>query len=426
MARNKVNVLLIALITITSYRYLPLQYSISSMESYRRIRDILPGKIQAVSRLQNTNALFGQKLIFNDDFENGIGKWFFSDPTRFKIIKSDDANHSLVLNMIPGGEFVHAIVKNSYRWNKYRVEADFLFPTNESNYIGFIYHFNQMNSRIDFGSIYVKGDGSYIRVNPHRDYNAQRTLYEEYKTKLTGEDSIRIGEWHHMKAEVIDNVCHFYVGDMSTPKITFDLFEYTSGGVGFKPRVVGDPVWIDNVSIESITEFSDTKTIKPEDIVYKPSELVTDWKVIGAFYGTQPEIEHGGYIPNKIYYENRSEYVWEDFSTDKRGCVVSGKLTEFVGGHNIAYFHTIILSETDREVNLNISSNEALAYWLNTEFLAYDDAMRYAWYDFWENPDHKGVSGPIHLKAGKNSLLIRVRGGKYAGGGFFVRLEKSK
>lgn len=374
--------------------------------------------------LSFSSLIFSQSKIFFDDFENGTDKWMFSDATRFKIINADDKEHGNVLNMIPGGEFVHALVKNSEGWNNYRVEADFLFPTNNHNYMALIYHYNQLGKRTDLGSIYVKGNGSYIRVNPRRDYNAQRTLYEEYKTPLTGEDSITIGKWHRMKAEVIDNVCHFYVGDMSTPKVTFDLFDYTSGSVGFKPRVIGDNVWIDNVAIESITEFSYKGEPKPENIVYKPEELITDWKMIGAFYGTQREIEKDGYISNKAYYEHDKKYVWEEFETDKRGCIVSCEITDFTGGKNIAYFHTIIRSEKEQTINLHISSNEALAYWLNGEFLGYDYPLRYAWFDFWENPEHAGQSGPINLKEGENSLLIRVRGGKYAGGGFYARIEK--
>ena len=365
-----------------------------------------------------------KSISFSDDFENGFQQWDLNVSEKIELIDSGDPNHRMVMSLNCGGEYVNALIKGSQGWTNYRLEADFLFPDSGDSYMGIIYNYNRSNGRVDFGSIYVKGNGSYIRVNPRRDYNAHRTLYEEFKTPLAGEEAIHIGTWHHVKAEVIDSVCHFYVGDMTVPKVTFDAFEWKSGRVGFKPRVVGEPVWIDNVTVESIEHFAYNGPTKPEGIRYEPEKLVADWQVIGPFCGTVPEIERDGYIPEKVYEKDGKKYQWKPFKTDKRGCVVSGCLTEFVGGKYIAYFHTTIQSDSAEIVNLHTSSNEALVYWFNGEFLGYDDAARYAWYDFWKNPDHKGVSGPIKLKPGTNSLLICVRGGKYAGGGFFVRLER--
>lgn len=374
-----------------------------------------------------SNAVFGQngnQISFSDNFENGLSKWDLNEAHKIQIIDSRNPAHGKVLALHAGGEFVSALIKGSEGWNRYKIEADFLFPDSGHSYMGLIYHYNKTAERTDFGSIYIKGNGSYIRINPRRDYNAHRTLYEEYKTPLAGADTIEIGKWQHFKAEVIDSVCHFYVGDIETPKVTFALFEFTSGQAGFKPRVVGDPVWIDNVSVSSIPEFSYNGPAKPQGILYEPEKLITDWQVIGPFCGNMLEVEADGYIPTKVYTENGREYTWQKFAPDKRGCLVSGRLTEFIGGRNIAYFHTIIEADSAEVVNLHTSSNEALAFWLNGEFLGYDDASRYAWYDFWKNPKHAGVSGQIKLKPGKNSLLIQVRGGKYAGGGFFVYIGR--
>jgi hypothetical protein len=369
--------------------------------------------------------VFGNnKISFYDDFEKGLNKWDLNVAQNIQIIESGQGEHGKVLALISGGEFVRAMIKGSEGWNRYKIEADFLFPDSGHSYMGLIYHYNRSEGRTDFGSIYVKGNGSYIRVNPRRDHNAHRTLYEEYKTPLEGNDAIKIGRWQHFKAEIVDSVCHFYVGDMTIPKVTFDAFEFSSGGVGFKPRVVGDPVWIDNVSVSSISELSYNGSRKPGGILYQPEKLVTDWQVIGPFCGNMLEIEADGYIVDKVYKENGKEYTWQKFATDKRGCVVSGRLTEFIGGKDIAYFHTIIDADSAEVVKLHTSANEALVFWLNGKFLGYDGASRYAWYDFWKNPDHDGVSGTIELKPGKNALMIQVRGGKYAGGGFFVYIGR--
>ncbi|MGH1366474.1 MAG: hypothetical protein ACRBF0_23130 [Calditrichia bacterium] len=366
-------------------------------------------------------------VFFYDDFENGLSKWDLNEPQNIQIVQSGDPVHGKVLKLTPGGEFVRALIKDSDGMNRYSVEADVLFPKAEHNYFGLIYHYNQTGDRIDFGSVYIKGNGSYIRVNPRRDYNAHRTLYEEYKTPLVGADAIVIGKWSRFKAEVIDSMCHIYVGDMITPKVTFDAFEFKSGSLGFKPRVVGGAFWLDNVRVSSIAQFSYKGPMQPGGIDYEPEQLITDWQVVGPFCGTLSELEKEGFQPEKIYTEHGgAANRWHKFTTDKRGCVVSGKLTEFTGGRNVAYFHTVIHADSAEVVNLHTSSNEAQAYWLNGEFLGYGRAARYAWYDFWKNPDHKGYSRRIKLKPGDNSLLIRVRGGKYAGGGFFAHIGREK
>jgi len=364
-------------------------------------------------------------LIFQEDFETGLGKWDISESDKIQLVDSGDPEHGKVMELTPGGEFVRALIKDSEGMNNYSIEADLLFPKKEHNYFGLIYNFQQSNTRTDFGSIYIKGNGSYIRVNPRRDYNAHRTLYEEYKTPLTGPDAIEIGKWARFKAEVIDSVCHFYVGDMNTPKVTFDALELKSGRIGFKPRVIGGGFWLDNVRVSTISRFSYQGPAQPEGVQYEPEKLITDWQAIGPFCGTLPKLEKDGFQPEKGYAEKNGESLsWKTFNTDKRGCVVSGKLTEFIGGRNVAYFHTTIHSDSVSKARLHISSNEAFAYWLNGEFIGYGRAARYAWYDSWKNPDHKGYVRPIKLKPGKNSLLIRIRGGKYAGGGFFVHVGR--
>ncbi len=213
---------------------------------------------------------------------------------------------------------------------------------------------------------------------------------------------------------------------MVTPKVTFDAFEFNSGRLGFKPRVVGEPVWIDNVIVSAISNFSYSGPNLPEGIIYQPENLLTDWHVMGPFCGTVPELENDGFLPEKSYSERGSEYRWKRFLTDKRGCVVSGRLTEFIGGRNVAYFYTTVHAEEKQTAILHISSNEQLAIWFNDEFLGYDDAARYAWYDFWKNSKHEGVRGQVELDEGENALLIRVRGGKYAGGGFFAHIDKKQ
>ena len=69
---------------------------------------------------------------------------------------------------------------------------------------------------------------------------------------------------------------------MSKPKITFDLYENSSGLIGFEPRVTGWPVWIDNVKVTSIKKFQYNGPDLP-NIEYEPDSLLTSWESIGPF-----------------------------------------------------------------------------------------------------------------------------------------------
>ena len=77
---------------------------------------------------------------------------------------------------------------------------------------------------------------------------------------------------------------------MTKPKLTFDLYEHSTGLIGFRPRVTGSPVWIDNVKITILNNFS-YKGPNIPDIKYFPDSLITNWEAIGPFDKPQVEIE---------------------------------------------------------------------------------------------------------------------------------------
>ncbi len=144
-------------------------------------------------------------------------------------------------------------------------------------------------------------------------------MAEEYRTPLLGDAAIRTEKWHRLKAEIVGKDCHVYVDDLRIPRMTFDLFEASSGLVGFKPRVTGDPVRIDNVRVTPIEAPAWTGPRKPA-IEYTPEELLTRWEVMGPFGSPADEIARGA----------RTDY-WRSFETDRRGAVITGKVTEYLG-----------------------------------------------------------------------------------------------
>ena len=73
---------------------------------------------------------------------------------------------------------------------------------------------------------------------------------------------------------------------------------------------------------------------------------------------------------------------------------------------------------------LVFSTVDDLALWMNGRFNWFVPRAAAAWYDFAPNPKHAGQKIPIDLREGTNEFVLRVRGGAYAAGGFFVRLER--
>jgi hypothetical protein len=380
--------------------------------------------------LLNYSCIAVAQVRFQDDFNGDLSGWNLINEQSIEIVQSNDPIHGNVLVLHPNGK-VHALVRDSDKWGAVRVEAQILFPDNKHNYFGLIYNYTQENSRIDFGSIYIKGNGSYIRVNPWRDGNASRLLYEEYRTRLIDDQSVQINKWHNVKAEIMGDVCHFYVGNMSTPKLTFDLFEKSSGLVGFEPRVTGWPVWIDNVKVTSIKQLDYNGPNIPK-VEYEPDSLLTDWESIGPFRKHIKEIEYDSGLSKSSILVDGQEFIWEPFRVDKRGAVITGKLTEYLGERSIAYFRTIIPSEIQKTVVLHFSTTDEIGFWVNGRFHGFIYRDGYvslpkndwnAWYDFWKNPGHVGRKVPIELEPGENIIVIRVRNGQFASGGFFVRKE---
>ncbi len=368
--------------------------------------------------------------IFQDDFENGLSGWEINANAGVKIIDSGDGSHAKVMALIPDGN-VFALIKNSEKWGPLRLEGEMLFPKNEHNYLGFIFNYQKNSEREDFGVLYVKGNGSYIRANPWRDGNVSRLLYEEYRTNLRGDQAIIIGQWHKFKMEVVGHDCHLYIGNMETPKVTFDLFERSSGKVGFQPRVVGGNVWVDNIKVTAIKALS-YQGPKIPNIEYQSDKLITKWEVLGPFSEPSTEVERSFEQVAKKIKVGRKNHSWQPFLTDRRGAVVTGKVTQYEGPKTVAYFRTTIEASEAKTVTIHFTTTDELTLFLNgTDWgRIYRDGYISpkndwnAWYDFWKNPKHAGRKVPIDLEPGLNQILIKVRNGQFASGGFFAYLEE--
>ena len=370
------------------------------------------------------------QILFEDNFEGNLSAWEINNTESIKIIDSQDPKQGKVLVLNPNSN-VSALINNSDQWGPLKVEGKMLFPKNEQNYLGFIYNYKKSSEREDFGLLYLKGNGSYIRANPWRDGNVSRLLYEEYKTNLVEDQAIKIGKWHTFKVEVFNEICHLYINDMEKPKITFGLFELKSGKIGFQPRVTGGGVWIDDIKVGSIKQLSYEGENIP-NIKYESDSLITEWDVFGPLPKPNLAIEQTVNFEDATKDINGANLNWENFKTDARGALITGRITEYQGENTLAYFRTFLVAEKDKTVNLHFTTTDELTLYLNGKDVGrvYRDGYVSrendwnAWYDFWKNPKHKGRKKKVSLKKGKNQLVVRVRNGQFASGGFFVYLEK--
>jgi len=381
------------------------------------------GPTGSLSVLRAPAARGAGEVLFEDDFEGDLSRWELGDETVLRIVDSGDRAHGRVFELSPAHARLAALMRGSEAWRGYRVEGDVLFPEDVQNYLGFIYHYRATNRRVDLGSIYIKGNNSYVRVNPRRDWNPARQMYEEYRTALTGANAIRIGQWQHFAAEVVGSACHFYVGDMTVPRVTFDFYEGSGGKAGFKPRVVGGRVWLDNVRVSAIDELSYRGPRQPEGIVYVPDEMITDWHVLGPLTRAVESVERARRPQGHDVVDDGMTQKWRAFETDPRGAVVTGRVTEFLGSRTVAYFHTTVEVPPGENARVEFSSIDDLALWLDGRFDGYLTRGAVAWYDAGRNPDHPPTD-VLSLGPGAHQLLVRVRGGQYATGGFFARLVR--
>jgi len=363
------------------------------------------------------------QVLFADDFEDGLQGWRFLHGKGHELVDTGDPEHGRVLALRTRSLPVYALMEGSERWGDVRIEGSVLFPEDVQNYLGFIYRYREDGRRSDFGGLYIKGNGSYVQANPRFDTNVGRTLYGERRTPLDGPARIDIGRWTPFALEVVGGEAQLYVGDLTTPRFTLPFGAPEGpGAFGFEPRNPGGAVWIDNVVVRAIDAFAYGGPPVPA-IAYAPERLVTRWNVLGPLTAMVEAVEKAPFDRGLAVEDDGRTVRWRPFETDPRGAVVTGRVTEQRGPRRVAYLHAVVESPTGGTGHLAISSVDDLALWVNGDFLGFvgrDDA---AWWDVGENPDHRGTRASIPLRAGENHLLVRVVGGVYASGGFFLRID---
>ncbi len=352
--------------------------------------------------------------VFADDFEGGLDRWQILGRDGVSLLETDDRAHGSVLALTPNGDDVAALIRGSDAWSGVRVEGEMLVPTGDHSYLGLLYNHTVRGARRDFGLVYVKGNGSYLQLNPHRDLNVSRLVYPEFHVPLAGTSAVEIGKWQRFAFEVRGPAVHVYVGGTTMPQLTFDTFEFDRGAIGFQPRSVGGPIWVDNVRVERLDRLSYEGPPIP-NAAYAPADLLTDWQVAGPF--EQADDAAAGR-------PDTQSIRWSPAPVDWRGAVITARVVDFHGPRRVAYFRASMTADAAGPAALEISSADDTALWVNGRFLGFQARQEAAWFDFRDNPEHAGRTIPIELRAGRNDIVLRVIGGVYASGGFFASLVK--
>jgi hypothetical protein len=350
-------------------------------------------------------------VLLQESFENGLDRWELIGNGTARLTASGDAGHATVLELVPNGDAA-ALIRGSDRWPKVRMEGEMKFPTEHESYLGLLYAYTARGGRQDFGLIYVKGDDSYLQVNPHRDFNVSRLLYPELHVDLKGPSAVTVGAWQRFALEVDGAVAHVYVGNTTVPQVTFAEFEGNRGRLGLQPRSVGGRVWVDNVTVRAIDRLSYTGGPIPARAPVDDS-IVTQWQVAGPFDRTRDSL---------ALQPRTSPAAWTAFTTDARGAVVTGRVVDYHGPAAVAYFRTSVGSPSAGRAELQLATIDDLAIWLNGAFQGFLPRQEAAWFDAGDNASHPARRVPLSLRAGDNDIVIRVRGGVYASGGFYARL----
>ncbi len=349
-------------------------------------------------------------VLFADDFSRDLTRWEMHGDAAVRIRESGDPVRGAVLELVPNGD-VLALMKGSDAWRRVRVEGRMLFPSAIDNYLGLVYNAVHRAGRWDFGLVYVKGNNGYLQLNPHRDFNVSRTLYPEFRVPLTGDAAVETGEWQTFAFEVVDTAMHVYIGPSNVPQMTYAAYERASGLLGLQPRSVGGPVWVDDVSVRAIDRLSYDGGARPSPSASLDG-LLTSWRLAGPFERTN----------DRIAQRPAAFGSWAAVATDARGAVVTGRDVDYHGPRTVAYYRATIPSSSGRQAELAFGTVDDLAIWINGHFEGFVPRQDNAWFDVHVNPAHPGRRVPVTLRQGTNDVVVRVRGGVYASGGFFSRL----
>ena len=351
--------------------------------------------------------------LASEDFESGLDRWALESPEQIEI-RTEPGTENRVLQLTPKRRaFAHAILDASRNWRDVRFEGRFLFPTAGDGYLGFIYNYQETPGRIDFGCIYVKSNGSYVRVSPHYDGNPSWRLYEDFRFDLEADRRVQIQTWYRFRLDVRGHRAELFVGDMASPVVRFDLFPNTWGALGLEARPGGgESVWVDDLLVTRLPP-SDAM----ESSIQTAPEGAAAWQIRGPTSLAEDATLDAPELPAE---------GWRAILPDLRGAVITGLTTQYRSGENdIVYLRTsfdIAENLAEAPTWLAVSAANRIDVWLNGYYRGTVAPERFIWSDYLSSDRRPGARLPLAPSAGANEIILRVHGRNFAGGGFYADL----
>lgn len=343
--------------------------------------------------------------VFVERFEDGLDRWSPSPVEKIQIVAEPEMENS-VLQLTPNPDsFAHVLLKKQPDSSRVRVEGRFLFPTEGDGYLGFIYNYQQTEDRMDFGVIYVKSNGSYIRISPHFDGNPSWRLHEQARFDLLNNRKLEVGVWYPFRLDVSGHQASLAIGDLDQPLVTFSGAPTGEGQVGLEARPGrGEPVWVDDIVVSSLTGPPASS-----EFVEHP-----DWQFAGPF---EADNEVDLTVPSL------ESVQWQAVPTDPRGMLTTGLLTQYRSGKKRWVYLRYRFNMDEGQPGptwLAASSANRLDVWFNGYFRGVVPPEQFIWTDYLVNPDRPGARLPLAPSVGENEIIIRVHGERFAGGGMFL------
>lgn len=375
-------------------------------------------RIENNGRMNRSAACLGLSLwalhavagtVYEDDFESGWGAWKALAPDHAEIVpEAGTDNH--VLRLTPRAQdFSHVILDRDLPGKAVRLEGRFLFPTEGDGYLGFIYNHRVGPERTDFGVLYVKSNGNYVRVSPHYDGNPSWRLYEELKVDLDGERRIVPGRWYDFRLDVHGKVAELYLVDLTEPVVRFAEAPTAGGSLGLEARPGrGEPVWVDDIRVTALPEREPPAALAP------PPARLGNWRYLPAV----TEV-----LDARLEAPELAGQGWLDLEPDARGAIITGALTQSESGdRDLLYLRASFTATADGTAWLAISSANRIDTWFRGFYRGTVAPERFIWSDHLTRPEHYGARFPLLVQEGLNEITLRVHGDRFAGGGFFAEV----
>lgn len=347
---------------------------------------------------------------YTESFERASSGWTPVGDSVAKVVPEPEAANT-VLELRPlRGRLSYVVFSGAGPQDSFRMTGRFLFPTEGDGYLGFVYGYQSDSDRIDYGCVYVKSNGSYIRFSPHFDGNPSWRLYEDLRVDLEGDRAIRLRDWHDFKLEVIDSSVSLYIDDMTSAVFTTDVIDIAAGMVGLEARPGGgEPAWVDDIRVRGLDDPG-AKTNGTSGSV-QASGPISGWRIHDEILGSRFALD-----PRPV----SGRDAWTAIQPDGRGAIITAQYTQRRPAGAGRYLLSATLEHDGHEAVLAFSSANSLDVWLNGERVGEVEPVDFIRAHHTTNPAHEGTHLSIRPRQGSNELLILVDPDRFAAGGFFV------